>query len=254
MKLGLKDPTPGAIPLRFATYLNLRQLPSPPAEFGHYNLIPENSWGDLGNSDYGDCAIAGPCHQIELWTKEGPSKTAAPFTTEAALTNYSAVSGFSLADPKGTDTGCSTGEVADYWLKTGIVDAAGNRHKVVAVCDMNPGDLRELFLAIYLFQSVGMGFDFPESALEQTRNKQTWDVVPGATSAGGHYVPGFGCANSLGVGVSWGRQVAFTAAFYEKYNNQGVVALSEEMMVAAKSIDGFDDALLRDDITQLDLP
>ena len=78
-------------------------------------------------------------------------------------------------------------------------------------------------------------------------------IAAGAKSAGGHYVPAFGCHQGLGVGVSWGMQIAFTAAFYQKCNNQGIVALSEEMMVAAKSIDGFDDALLRDDITQLDL-
>ena len=80
-KLGLKPPVPGAIPLRLATYFDFRQLPTPPSVFGHYELI--TNWGMLGNDEWGDCALAGACHQTMLWTKEGGKQ--APFSTDSAL-------------------------------------------------------------------------------------------------------------------------------------------------------------------------
>lgn len=252
-KLGLKAPIPGAVRLRFATYLNIPKLPTPPLVFGHYGLIPE--WGMLGNDEWGDCAIAGPCHQTMLWTKEG-SGTAAPFTTAAALQSYSAITGFNINDgPSGenpTDQGTQISDMADYWIQNGFVDAAGAHHKVVAVMDLNPGDWRELTIATYLFQCVGMGFNLPDSAETQTANGEPWSIVHGAQIVGGHYVPCVGRVKSgNGVGVTWGQLQQFTVGFYQKYSNQGIVALSEEMLKNAKSIDGFDDALLRQDLHAL---
>jgi hypothetical protein len=52
----------------------------------------------------------------------------------------------------------------------------------------------------------------------------------------------------MGLGITWGAKQFFTARFYQRYSNQGIVALSEEMMVKGKSIDGFDDATLREDL------
>ena len=253
MKLGLKDPRPGAIPLRLSTYCDFSKLTVPPAVFGHYQLIPY--WGALGNTDWGDCALAGSVHQTMLATCEGTG-TPAPFSTTTTLQNYSAITDFDPnAGPPGenpTDHGTDLGELADYWLNTGLVDDNGKHHKVVAVLDMNPGDLRELWVATYLFQSVGMGFALPNSAEEQTQLGQAWDVVPGATIVGGHYVPCFGRNSaSLGVGVTWGATQEFTPAFYQTYNNQGICALSEEMLIKGRSIDGFDDQLLRADFRAL---
>lgn len=252
MKLGLKPPRAGAIPLRLATYLDVARLPEPPEEFGHYQLISD--WQMLGNDAWGDCAIAGPCHQTMVWTAEGSGK-AAPFDTAVALENYSAITGFNeAAGPSGsndTDQGTDIGDMARYWEGTGFADSAGQRHKVVATLDLNPGDLRELWIATYLFQSVGLGFMLPDSAEEQTQNGEVWDVVRGARIAGGHYVPAFGRTGGNGVGVSWGQLQQFTPDFYQTYNNQGVVALSVEMLIASKSVDGFDDATLRADLAAL---
>jgi len=245
-KLGLQPPKPGAVRLRLATYLDFRMLPTPPQEFGHYSKI--NEWGMLANDQYGDCALAGACHQTMLYTAEGG--TPAPFNDKAALANYSAVTGFNADDPS-SDQGTQVGALADYWLRQGIVDAAGKRHQVVAIADMNPGDLRELWIATYLFQAVGLGFALPESAMDQTRDGKVWDVVPGADIVGGHYVPCFGRSNGNGIGVTWGALQPFTPDFYRTYNNQGLCVLSEEMMVNAKSIDGIDDQLLRADIAAM---
>jgi hypothetical protein len=268
-QLGLKPPVPGAVKLRLATYLDFKTLPTPPDHFGHANLVP--AWGMLGNGSApdnppglpdgaGDCAPAGACHMTMLWTAEAGDM--APFTCAAALQNYSAITGFTQTDPatgkpygpddNPTDTGCTVDDIAKYWRQTGFVDANSKRHQIVAYADTNPGDVRELWLASWLFQCCGMGFDLPYSALQQARDNQIWDVTSDTSIAGGHFVP---CvarpAASMGVGISWGKPHPFTARFYQKYNSQGMVAFSREMLIKAKSIDGVDDATLLDDVKEV---
>jgi hypothetical protein len=252
---GLKPHRPGAVKLRLATYLDFRQLPAVPAVFGHYAVYPASGWGMLGNDQWGDCAEAGACHQEMLWSTEGGHP--APFDTTSCLVNYSAITNFNINDGTSgsnpSDQGTDVGQLADYWRNTGLVDSNGVHHKIVAVMDLNPGDLRELWTASYLFQCVGLGFNIPQSALNQTTAGQAWDVVADDGGIqGGHYVPAMGrIANGNGILITWGKTQQFTPAFYQKYSDQGIVALSEDMMIAAKSIDGFDDALLRSDIRAL---
>ncbi len=242
-KLGLLPPRPGAVKLRLATYVDYTKIPTPPKNFGHEALI--GVWGMLGNDQYGDCAICGPAHQSMLWCKE--AGVTANFTTESVLKDYTAIAGFDPNDPN-TDQGTDIDTMASYWRKTGLTDADGKTHQIVAYLDLNPGDLRELWTACYLFQSVGMGFQMPQSALDQTAAGEPWMAVGDQNIVGGHYVPAFGRISGQGVGVTWGALQKFTASFYRMYSDQGIVALSEEMMTRAKSIDGFDDALLRADL------
>ena len=248
MKLGLQPARIGAINLQLGTYCNFAQLPTPPTNFGHEFLVP--TWGMLGNDMWGDCALAGPAHQVMLWCKE--SQTSAMFDNTSVLKNYSAVTGFDPhAGPSGanpTDQGTDMEAMARYWQNTGMIDAYGTRHKIVAYVGMNPGDLRELWTAAYLFQAVGLGFDMPQSAMDQTSLGRPWEYVRGSRSVGGHYVPVVARRSGLGVGITWGKTQLFTPKFYQHYNTQGIVALSAEMMVHAKNIDGFDDTLLRADL------
>lgn len=259
-KLGLLPPKPGAIPLRLATYIKPSALPTPPDTFGHMQTV--TNWGMLGNGPgpdnppqipdgVGDCAICGPEHQIMYHHAISGKKVS--FSTPTTIQNYSEITGYVLGDDS-TDNGTAIEEMAKHWQSVGFKDDNGNRHQVVGFVDLNPGDLREFWVAMYLFGSVGLGFDLPDTAEEQTSRGLAWDAVPGSKSLGGHYVPAFNKLNAgMNVGVSWGAPQAFTSRFFQAYNNQGVVVLDETMMVNAKSIDGFDDAQLRDDLHQLKL-
>jgi hypothetical protein len=276
VKLGLADPVPGAVALRFGSYINWREAPTPPDHFtGHTEMV--GHWGMLGNgaapdnppglpNGAGNCAIAGPCHQIMKATAEGG--TMAPFDTAAALTNYTAFTGFALTQPDGspwpidpftgepdnpTDAGTNIDDMAKQWRTNGLVDAAGAIHQIVAYVDLNPGDVRELWLAAWIFPlGVGCGYALPESALEQAADGQIWDVVPGSRIAGGHYVPTVARpAASLGAGVTWNRLQPFTARWHQAYNNQGIVPLSSEGLVKAKTLEGFDLATLADDLKEI---
>jgi hypothetical protein len=258
VKLGLLPPIPGAVKLRLATYVNWREMPEPPTVFGHYDLV--KVWGMMANGAAPDnppglpdgagcCAFAGPVHQTMLWAAE--AQRSAPFSARSTLLNYSNVTGFEIGNPR-TDTGANLDDMASYWRTNGMIDDDGNAHKILAYVDMNPGDLRELWLVSWLFQSACMGYDLPESAINQAEEGVIWDVVPGSPIAGGHCVPTIGrLADPLGMGLTWGKPQPYTARWHQTYNTQGIAALDEEMMMLAKSIDGIDDAMLRDDLQQV---
>ena len=235
-----------AVKLKFCDYLT-GTLPPVPATFGHETLIPSTAWGMLANDLLGDCVIAGACHETMLWTREGGSM--ATFTDKQAVAAYSAITGYSPRKPN-SDQGTDMELAAKYRRKTGIKDATGKVHKVGAYLDLTPGDLQEHLRAAYLFQAVGIGIQFPASAMDQFNAGKPWDVMRGAKLEGGHYIPLVANRGVLEV-VTWGRLQGMTSKFFAKYNDESVVYLSEEMLVDGKSIDGFDLAGLQADLKAL---
>ena len=128
LKLGKKPARPGAVKLKLAKYLVKPKLPTPPKVFGHEALIGPN-WEMLGNDQYGDCVWAGAAHETMLWNKE--AARAVTFNNQSVLKDYSAVTGFNPNDPN-TDQGTDMQVAASYRRKTGVLDANGKRHKVIA--------------------------------------------------------------------------------------------------------------------------
>jgi hypothetical protein len=128
LKLGKKPARPGAVKFKLANYLEKLKLPTPPKVFGHEGLIGAN-WEMLGNDQYGDCVWAGAAHETMLWNKEAARTVT--FNNQSVLKDYSAVTGFNPNDPN-TDQGTDMQVAASYRRKTGVRDAAGKRHKVIA--------------------------------------------------------------------------------------------------------------------------
>lgn len=253
-RLGLKTPQPGAIPLKLRNYLTPSLLPSVdslPLKFGHDNLI--QSWGMLGNDQYGCCAEASACHSTMLWTAE--ANHGAPFDTAAALQNYAAITGFNPADPA-TDDGTDIGALFRYWQQTGIVDANGNYHQIVGAAGLTVGDWDELLIALRLFQTVTIGIDVPSYAEAQFEAGQPWHVQRGRNrTVGGHCIPAvartqIGRVDTVSI-VTWGAEIPMEKPFYEKFCIVAAVGLSEEMLINAASIDGVDDQQLRADLGPL---
>jgi hypothetical protein len=246
MKLGKTAARPGAVKLELRKYISLSQLPTPPSDFGEESLIGD--FGMLGNADWGDCVWAGAAHETMLWNKEAGRD--APFDDGCVLSDYSAATGFNPADPS-TDQGTDMQQAAAYRQKTGIVDAQGNRHKVGAYLAIAPGSIYEHMIAAYVFGSVGVGIEFPGSAMDQFSNEQPWSVVHGATIEGGHYIPIIGRSNLRFQVVTWAKVQAMDDDFLYKYRDESIVYLSEEFMSGDKSINGFDLDQLKHDLSQL---
>lgn len=221
-------------------------LPKVPAAFGHEGAITD--WQMLGNDSYGDCVFAGAAHETMLWNAEGGR--AVGFTDSAVLADYAAVTGFDPADPS-TDRGTDVRQALSYRRKTGVVDANGKRHKIGAFVALEPGNYEHLLTALYLFGAVGIGIQFPVSAMDQFNRGRPWSVVSGASIDGGHYIPLVARRHRHLDCVSWGRVQPMTKGFYERYTDESYALLSPEMLAAGHSPEGFDLAALTADLRAL---
>lgn len=245
-KLGKTPARPGAVSMKLTTYLAKTQLPTPPANFGHYELI--SSYGMLGNDNYGDCVWAGAGHETMMWCKEAGSTVA--FSDKNTLSDYSKVTGFNPNDPS-TDNGTDMQVAASYRRKTGVLDGKAKRHKVVAYLALDKGNIDQQCSAAYLFGAVGLGIKFPNSAMDQFNAGKPWDVVAGAKLDGGHYIPLVGRANGNLLVITWGKIQEMTPAFFKKYNDESIVYLTKEDLVKGVTPEGFKLAQLKTDLAAL---
>lgn len=244
-RLGKAPARPGAVRLRLQDYLDLGKAPK---VFGHDLLF--NDYGMLGNDQYGDCVFAGAAHEHMLWNKAvGRDVT---FTDQAVLSDYSAVTGFTPADPN-SDQGTDMEAAAKYRRKIGIVDAAGQRHKIGAYLALDHKDPETLALASYLFGAVGVGIQFPGSAMDQFNAGKVWRVVRGAQIEGGHYVPLVGRRSRAYLDfVTWGRVQRASLAFVQTYADEAIVYLTQEQLDGTgRTPEGFDIAALQRDLAAL---
>lgn len=247
LQLGKKPATQDSRDLLFGKYT--LALPSAPAQFGHETLYGPKAWGMLGNDQWGDCAWAGPAHETEILTALGGQPVI--FTTQGVLSDYSAGTGFDPnAGPSGsnsTDQGSNVRDVLDYRVKTGIVDVGGKRHKIGAYVKLNEKDLSQVLAAAYAFECVGLGIQFPGSAMDQFNNGKPWDVVKGAQVEGGHYIPLVAKRENLEI-ITWGALQQMTEAFFAAYCDEAWAYISAEDLKAGKSPEGFDLQQLQADL------
>jgi len=252
LKLGKRPATEDTRDLLFARYVEPAKLPTPPAQFGHETLFKPKSWGMLGNDEWGDCAWAGPAHETMLLTKEGGHL--AHFTTSDVLSDYSAGTGFDpKAGPPGdnpTDQGSDVRKVLGYRRSKGIVDSKGKRHKIDVYVKLDPSNLEQIYQALYLFQVVGIGIKFPDTAMQQFNAGEPWDVVPGAKIEGGHYVSVVAKRDNIEV-VTWGAIQQMTENFFNTYCDEAWAYISQENLKNGESPEGFNLTELHADLAAL---
>lgn len=219
MKLGNNFSPPDHRDLKFETFKTDKTAVLVPEVFGHGKTFED--WGMLGNDQYGDCVFAGADHEQMLVANlalPGAPTGVEPvkFTPENALADYGAVTGFDPATGEG-DNGTDPRESFKFRKKTGSIDAKGKRHKIYAYVAV-PLDIPTIAEATFIFDAVGIGFEFPGSAMDQFNNGEKWDVVKRAQIEGGHYVPIVGkpAKGDLAC-ITWGKRQVLTEAFFKKY-------------------------------------
>jgi hypothetical protein len=239
--------------LKFSTYRTATALPPPPADWGYDDVITADGWGMLGNDTVGDCVWAGFAHEVILASTVAGHPTA--FTDEGVLSDYSAVTGYVPGD-ESTDNGTNVRDGLNYRRSTGIIDAAGQRHKIGAylaldVTRIAAGDFSEVAEAVYLMGAVGIGIQVPESAETEFSAHEMWSYVPDSPNAGGHYVPIIAQRKHVEC-VTWGRVQDVGLRFLEHYVDEAWAIVSPDFLDASgESPQGFDLAQLTADLAQL---
>lgn len=251
LKTGRIRSKPDPRDLQFEDYAKDSTVVVPPV-FGHGKSFSD--WGMLGNDEYGDCVFAGGGHEtmlIDNLASPG-AKTgfeAVKFTPENALDDYGAVTGFNPKTGEG-DNGTEPRAALQYRVKTGLVDASGKRHKIAAYVAV-PLKISTILEATFIFDAVGIGFEFPGPAMEQFNKGEPWSVVEGAKIEGGHYVPIVGrpAAGELAV-ITWAKRQVMSEAFFSKYVDEAWAFITEESLNAKtqENWGGFDWATLEADL------
>ena len=224
---GMLVPRTGVTRQTFGSLFFADNLAPTPTTFGQQKLISDapNGWGVLGNLQWGDCMFAGMAHAV-MYLNAQIGNTVA-FTDAGVLADYGAVTGFTPSNPA-SDVGTDVDQGISYWTQTGMIDAAGNRHRISGSAALPVGDFPTLLRATFLLGVTGIGFALPDSAETQFDNAEPWDDI-GSPPGDGHFVPGV-ALNSKGqiLVVSWGRIQAVTPAFIKKYMIFGTAPLSLE--------------------------
>lgn len=246
-KLGLNPSPNEAFPLKLGTYLKPAALPKIPGSFGHENLITD--YGMLANDQVGDCVIAGSDHEVMIWNAAAGNPVPR-FTTDTALSDYSAITGYDPDDPT-SDHGTDMATAAEYRKTTGMVDADGNRHKIAAYLEIEPGNLAELAAATYLFGAVGIGIVVTDIAQQQFAEGKPWSFRAGGNIMGGHYVPVVAKRGAYFTVVTWGKLQKMTWAYYMKQSMRAIAYISDEYLHNGESPEHFDKAALLRDLAAL---
>ena len=257
LRLGKAAPSYDHRDLKFRDFLVPERLPTPPAQFGFGTLYQD--WGMLGNGPddsvepgfqgAGDCVFAGACHETMLWNREAGHPVT--FTGANTISDYSAVTGYVIDDPN-SDQGTNVRTALGYRRSTGVIDSGGQRHTIGAYVALEPGNWEELIQAAYVLLAVGIGLEFPSSAMDQFNNGQIWSVVPGSQVEGGHYVSVTGrrTADDIGL-ITWGRRQGMTRSFYTKYCDEAWGIITLEELKNGRNVRGFDYPGLQSALNQL---
>jgi len=241
LRLGMKEWKEDEIKLQFKDYLNRPELPKVPPVYGHIksNTVP---WGMLGNDAYGDCVLAGACHETMVWSIA--TKRALPnFNTQTVVNQYLGLTG-------GADDGLDPIATAKWRISAGIEDTGGVFHKVKAFASVHNN--KDLDIAAYMFGTCGIGFNLPDTAIDEFNAGKPWTATDGKIQ-GGHYVPLVG-RNSKGnrIVVTWGKLQAVGEQFWKKYFLGAVCYMSlEYLMATGVSPEGFKEAKLDADLAAL---
>jgi len=203
-------------------------LVSVPKKLWREYKIPVGGWTMMANDTVGDCTCAAIGHMVMLFTAH--TGTMVTPTDADVLAVYSAVTGYTPSDPS-TDQGAAITDILAYWQSTGI---AGHKILGWVKIGLDPAALQQ---AMYLFGAVDMGFNVPQSAMDQVNAGQDWDVVtPDGGIVGGHSVPLFGYGSKGYDCTTWGANQKLTTAFADAYMDEAYAVVTQDWIDAASGL------------------
>lgn len=168
--------------LKLRTYMGAA-LPPPPVSVD-WTLAISTDIGMDGNDSVGCCTAADVAHTVLLLTAMG-SGIVVP-TAPETIAFYSGYSGYIPGDDS-TDRGASLSEAANFAQTHGFM-VGGVPHKIHAYLDLDPDKIEQYKQAIYLFKHASIGFNVPDTAIDDFKAGRPWTDYSGKI-VGGHDVP-----------------------------------------------------------------
>lgn len=220
-------------------------LPKPSANVSR--LV--SSWPMYLNDQLGDCTEAAKAHAIQALSYFGSGEITV--TNNKVLHWYERDGGYVPGDPS-TDNGCVIQDVLQNWYDDDQSTCALDNFAELKDF-YNVANLKE---ALYLFGTVYLGFNVPQSAMDQFNAGQAWTYVPGSPIVGGHaivlqevYQPG---VNNMLEIVTWGTTQRMNREFFNHYFEEAWVMISPVWFNSSGvDTDGFDLPSLQADFSQL---
>jgi len=213
---------------------------APPASVDYYSRVPADTWGMDGNDTVGDCT----CAEVDHTTKArqvAAGNTEVRSTDAEVLAAYSAITGYTPADPN-TDQGAEMQAVRNYWRTHGIT-LGGTVDKILLFAEIDHTDHNLIKWAVDRFGAVGLGINFPASAMDQFDAGKPWTVVRGSRIDGGHAISLVGYDATYAYVVTWGAVQRMTWDFFTAYVEEAWTDLDESFVNATSGSDPLAETL-----------
>lgn len=205
-------------------------------------------WGMMLNDTLGCCVIAAKGHLVIEYTTLVGSHQTVVLPDATILQGYEAVGGYVPGDPS-TDQGCDMLTAAQYYRSTGF-----GGHRISAYASVAPTNFQMVYASINLFGACDIGFNVPQSAMDQFNAGKPWDVVVNDGGIlGGHDVPimSYDSVGKMFKCITWGQVQLMTEAFFTKYVDEAFCYLSPDWISNGEAPNKFNLAELTADISNL---
>jgi hypothetical protein len=226
VKLGRLPRKENKLTLTLSKYLTTFTAPQ---ALGWEYAVP--NWPMMLNDQLGDCTCACAGHMIENWTTRTYG-TVVP-ADQDILSAYEAVGGYVPGDPS-TDQGCAITDVLNYWKSTGI---AGK--KILAWAEIDTANLNAIKQAIAIFGGIDIGFNVPQSAIDEFNAGKPWNDTTDTNIVGGHSVPVFGYGGLGCTAVTWAKIQSMSWAFWGKFVDEAYAIITEDWLTSANTTPMF---------------
>lgn len=247
--------------------ITVPKIPKPHGGFG----MDFPTWKMLGNgpqdddaypADWaaaqgcGDCTIADPMHAT-MEEAHNAGRPVPPFSTITAVNTYSTLT--ALANGTGYDPQSGSGDsgleirsVLNYRQNPGIPDDTGERHAIGPYYKLNPGNMQELWEALWFTEKVTLGIQLQQRQMDETNQGQTWTYDPASPGLGGHDIVIVGHPNGdLWTALTWGqRQLLITAVIFGTCDEAWAYFDAEDISLkTGKTYEGYDPELVQEYMT-----
>jgi hypothetical protein len=255
-RLGRKAPV-ARYGLQFSNYLKGLEAIPPAPNTADYTPKASTSLSQMYlNDQLGDCVIAGVEH-VEGVLTGNANPPPLLYTDAQTKALYSAACGYVDGDPH-TDQGCDIQTVLSYWQNHG--QPAGSNHRIVGFLAVDPKNIAECQLALWLFENLIFGVGLPDAWVNPMPNAPgfTWDVAGAADMNNGHCFTAFGYDSLSFTIATWGMLGKITNGAISKYAAQSAqgelyTVISQEQLNNAtkKAPNGLDWTSLVSDFNAL---